>query len=248
MPKYEKADSFVNELAVEVIGKWHKPLEDAGVRIDYLFAFADEKEDGEPAEPALTKDGHRVLGIARKLGPKDRAMGRGDCEILLDGDWWMAALREEQVALLDHELMHFEATADLDKQGRPKVKIRPHDVQIGWFNAVAARHQKSQERIQARGLMDELGQFYWPTIAGENPNLEELAAKMVRTVGLAGAKLVVNLTQHKTNARKGGGKMSAEQAQAAVDALDAEERKVSKFPVVEQEGIEPGSVMRAGAP
>lgn len=174
MPTFERADKSVNALAEELIGKYepHKPLASVPVKIDYVFAHADVDDNGHPTNDALTLHGHKALGITRKLALKDRAMGRGDAEICLDGDWWAKANADEQAALLDHELHHVSVKCDksgniqFDDLGRPQIKLRKHDVEVGWFGVIAQRHGiASQERIQARQIMDNAGQFYWPDLA-----------------------------------------------------------------------------------
>lgn len=174
MPTFQRADKSVNELAAELIGKYepHKPLAAVPVKLDFVFAYADTDDDGNPVNDALTLHGYKALGITRKLALKDRAMGRGDAEICMDGDWWQKASPDEQAALLDHELHHCSVKCDragniqFDDLGRPQIKLRKHDVEVGWFAVIAQRHGlASQERIQARWIMDSAGQFYWPDLA-----------------------------------------------------------------------------------
>lgn len=176
MPYFQKADEPIRELAVEILCKFdtHKPLLDAKVKVDIVLAFCDRHEEtGEPLNDALTKNGIKCLGICRKLPPKDRAMGRGDAEVALDGDWWQDANPEERAALLDHELHHIavklkKGVLQQDAQGRPQLFLRKHDVEVGWFGIIAARHgAASQERIQAARVMDAQGQLYWPEIHGK---------------------------------------------------------------------------------
>jgi hypothetical protein len=53
-----------------------------------------------------------------------------------------------------------------DDIGRPKIVMRKHDFEFGWFTAVAARHgAHSMERQQAQEILCQAGQFYWPGIA-----------------------------------------------------------------------------------
>lgn len=90
--------------------------------------------------------------------------GLGDAEILIDADWWEKANEAERKALLDHELQHFAKTDKVDDLGRPKLKMRRHDVQVGWFKSVAERNGvSSQERLQAAQMMHEHQQVFWPT-------------------------------------------------------------------------------------
>lgn len=174
MPTYQRADKSVERLARELLEQYetHKPLLAVEAHIDFVFAFADTDEKGNQLNDALTKNGIKALGICRKMPLKDRALGRGDAEIALDGDWWKRASADEQAALLDHELHHISIKCDksgnvqYDDLGRPQVKLRKHDVEVGWFKCIAERHgAASQERIQAKCIMDNSGQFFWPGIA-----------------------------------------------------------------------------------
>jgi len=174
MPFFERGNDKLRELANDLLCKFetHKPVLDAKVKIDYVFAFCDrDEETGEPLNDALTKNGMKCLGLTRKLPPKDRVMGRGDAEVALDGDWWAKANPDEQAALLDHELHHIapklkKGVLQVDAQGRPQLFLRKHDFEVGWFHIIAARHEAAVERHQARGLMDGYGQLYWPELVG----------------------------------------------------------------------------------
>ncbi len=169
---YQRCFPAIELLASELLCKYetHKPLLDARVKIDFVFAICDLDEDNHPTNDALKKNGIKCLGITRKLGLKDRALGRGDAEIALDYYWWtQAASEEQQRALLDHELHHIAVvmmkhsdTAQREEDGRPKLRLRKHDFEWGWFNVIAHRHgEHSQERIQAKEIVERAGQFYF---------------------------------------------------------------------------------------
>lgn len=173
MPTFLPAPSYVQNMARDLIAQYgdHQSLHDMKARVDLVFAAADRDENGAAINDAITKGGVKCLGLARKIGPKDRAMGRGDAEITLDSDWWDNAPEEEQLALLDHELHHLTVKKDkfgvycTDDSHRPVIKLRPHDYEFGWFKAIAARHgNASPERMQAKTLMDEAGQFFWDDV------------------------------------------------------------------------------------
>lgn len=173
MPTYQRADKAVEQLATEVLCEYpeHTPILNARVKIDYVFAFATVDDNGVPTGHALTKNGLRALGICRKVPLKDRAMGRGDVEIALDGDWWPTAALESRKALLDHELYHVEIREDRhgnvqkDDLNRPMIELRPHDFEVGWFAAVSARHGEfSIERQQAKNVMDIHHKAFWPQL------------------------------------------------------------------------------------
>lgn len=174
MPTFERADKSVERLAKELIEKYesHKPLAQIEPKIDYVFAYGDVDDEGRQLNDALTKGGLKALGITKIIALKERALSRGDVEISLDGDWWKQATEEQQAALLDHELHHVSIKADksgnvqYDDLGRPKIKLRKHDAEFGWFKCIADRHKEaSQERIQAKALMDFSGQYFWPEFA-----------------------------------------------------------------------------------
>lgn len=147
----------------------HKPVLDARVKVDYVFAYADVDDNGQPKNHAMTKRGLRILGQCRKIKLKDRVLGRGDAEITLDGDWWGLATEAEKRALLDHELHHIAVEVDsngkalTDDFTRPKLTLRKHDHEFGWFSVIAARHGKAAQEVkQATQMMESHGQFYWP--------------------------------------------------------------------------------------
>lgn len=174
MPTFERADKSVEQLAKELIAKYetHQPLSVAEPKIDFVFAFGDVNDEGVQLNDALKKNGVKALGICKIVSLKERALDRGDAEISLDGDWWKQATEDQQAALLDHELHHITIKCDKagniqhDDLGRPQIKLRKHDVEVGWFRCIAERHgAASMEQMQAKAIMDFQGQFYWPGIA-----------------------------------------------------------------------------------
>ena len=173
MPTYQKCPLSVAKMADEILAAYesHQFTVAAKVAIDFVFAFAKRDDAGERIGDALSLHGQRALGICRKIGLKDRALGRGDAEIALDGDWWATAPEAEQRALLDHELHHIAVKIDkrgivTDDLGRPVIGMRKHDIQVGFFNVIAERHgEHSQERIQAKSIRESFGQYYWPEMS-----------------------------------------------------------------------------------
>jgi len=177
MPKYQKCGEAVTLLAGAILCEFptHKPTLDARVKIDYVFAFADRDDAGNILGCAIKHRGIQALGLCRKVSLKDRVMGRGDVEITLDGDWWESHDEDEQRSLLDHELHHILVQVDsngkalTDDFSRPKISMRPHDVEVGWFSVIAARHGKvGIERRHAAQIMQQFGQMFWPELTGSN--------------------------------------------------------------------------------
>jgi hypothetical protein len=167
---YDKAPQEVAEKAEALLGKFHFDITNYDVHIDFIFARSTLDDNGVPEGPALKHNGYPALGLAKIIGPKDRLMGRGDCEIVLDGDRWPNLSPEQQDALIDHELEHIQIKFDkhgapvMDDLHRPKLKMKKHDHQFGWFDIIAKRHgSDSIEVNQFRELCeDESGQFYLP--------------------------------------------------------------------------------------
>lgn len=180
MPTFKRADNSVRDMAMELIDQFHETLKDNSVKIDFVFAYPDfDETTGEPINNALQKNGVRALGIARKLPAKDRAMGRADAEISLDGHWWQNAEEGERKALLDHELHHLVATADRDDMGRPIIKMRKHDYEIGMFHVIAQRHGRASQEVKyAAVMLENSGQYLWPELAGIKTGKGSRTAKL----------------------------------------------------------------------
>ncbi len=177
MPRLEKADTFLKERAETILTKFdtYKPVIDAKVTIDFLFAYADEcPQTGLPLGPAITHHVIAALGLCKIVGYKDRVKGLADVEITIDGQWWNSHDQPDQDALLDHELHHIQVIeegrtdarrAKHDKAGRPKLRCRPHEYEFGWFGVIAARHGlSSREVVQAKQIMEQGGQLFWPQL------------------------------------------------------------------------------------
>lgn len=180
MPKsFEKVGEDVLEMASAILVEYesHKPLLDSRVRIDILFAVpAIDDKTGEYVGDAIKHRGVKASGQARIIGLKDRAAGRGDAEVLIDKEWWEKATRKQQLALLDHELHHFavkenaSGTAVRDDLNRPKLVLREHDLDVGWFAIIAERHgEDSAERMQAHELFLKFKREFWPQLESQLP-------------------------------------------------------------------------------
>lgn len=174
MPIYQKCPKEIYTIAQGILSQFesHKPLVEAGVTFSLLWAYGDRDEDtGEVVSDAIMHHDQKALGLARIVNEKDRVKGMPDAEVLLDGDYWPTVDEPEQTALLDHELHHFALKISKgqilhDCAGRPKLKMRKHDIEFGWFKCIAERHGKhSMEQRQAAQLMEFSGQYFWPLLA-----------------------------------------------------------------------------------
>lgn len=170
MTRYERAGDEVVVLVMERMEAWEPNLYEAGVSLDVLMAYAKRNEAGEVERPAILRNGHQVLGMVRIMRAKDRAAGRADAELVLDGDHWGEISAEEREALVDHELHHLQPVTEkdghghkVDDLGRPKLSIRHHDFEFGGFHVIAQRHGEAAAEVQAvREGLGEHAQLYLP--------------------------------------------------------------------------------------
>ena len=169
MPTYSLAGDDASEVVKSVLDSYHAPLRDAELIVQVLWAFAVNDKNGDAAGPALTHNGYPALAVFKILNLKDRTTRGADCEIVIDKVAWDELDERERVALIDHELTHCVLKVDSDGKvvrddlNRPKLRVRKHDFQIGWFDEIVQRHgEASQESIQARAFVAKVGQLYLP--------------------------------------------------------------------------------------
>lgn len=151
--KAEPASDLVVTIG-NVMKKYHSDLHDAGVRIDCLIARC---EEGDP----IIVRGFAALATIRITSARDRAMGMADAIMTIDGEAMPAWSEKRLQAVIDHELTHLEIAVDKksgrpkeDDNGRPKLRIRKHDREFGWFDDTARRFgNDSVEVSQARSLL-----------------------------------------------------------------------------------------------
>lgn len=159
MPTYSAPPSDVSDMADEIIDLHHQRLSEAGVSIDFLFAHATRDKNGDPTGQALKHRGLACAGLCKIVPYKLRVQGHSDAEIILDGDRWDEWSNDQKRALLDHEITHIELCFDgegnlkRDDLDRPKLRLRPHDYDFGWFADVAERHGQHAFEI------DQLNRF-----------------------------------------------------------------------------------------
>jgi hypothetical protein len=173
MTTYALANDDLKETLAAVLDEYHPHLRDAQVSVDVLLAHASTDANGDTSGPALRLHGYACVATIRIVSLKDRVAGRGDAEMLVDGDRCDTWSDEQLRAIFDHELTHLELQVSdqgnvrRDDIDRPLLRIRRHDHQFGWFDSVARRHGKhSIEVQQAHQLtaMAELRQLYLPGI------------------------------------------------------------------------------------
>lgn len=174
---YTKANSEVGTYLERVLLSWHPDLHNADVNFDLMFAWAEEDDNGDEKAPALKLHGVPCDAIVRIVSLKDRAKGMGDVEICFDGRKWQTLSPSERDALVDHEVTHvvlrIGKTGEvlMDDCGRPKLRMRPHDREHGWFDEVARRHKQAAPEVKAAAYLmsdQEMKQTYFPWIFGDD--------------------------------------------------------------------------------
>ena len=146
---YLPADDEINGLVRRVMEKYHPELDGMGVTVSTLRAFS---ASGHP----LKSKGFPALADICVTSLQDRARGMSDVKMRIDGAAWDGMSREARVALIDHELEHIKVVPDkdsgnpgVDDLGRPKLKSRAHDWEIGGFDAVVRRHGDHAPELRA---------------------------------------------------------------------------------------------------
>jgi hypothetical protein len=156
---YEKCDEVVNRRVRRLIQKHYPDLQECEARIDCLFA---RNGDG----PAVKLHGYACLAVVRKTSLKQRVLGLGDAEIVIDEKAYEDLTETQRDALLDHEIYHLEVQKDehgypdTDDAGRPKLKLKLHDWELGGFAEIAQRYGSDAPEVKAaQDFQDKFGQY-----------------------------------------------------------------------------------------
>lgn len=170
---YTPAPEPVLDMLQDVIKRWHSDVEKAGVTFD---AFMVANDSG----PAIMVRGQQALACVKAMPEIERAQGTSDVRLLIDAEEWEKLSDPQRIGLLDHEVYHVKPVRDdknggfkLDSEGRPKIAMRKHDVEVGWFVEVAERHKDASPEVsQAKRLYDNFGQAFWPFLTEIQPGLK----------------------------------------------------------------------------
>ena len=154
MSWYSIANEEVNLTIQKVMKENHGELHAAGVTVTALIARSEEG-------PAIKVRGSEAAGCIRITKLAERTLGLGDALMILDGESMIAWSSKRLQAVIDHELRHLMLAKNkrtgeiqLDDEGRPKLRIRPHDFEFGWFARTAELYgEESYEVSQAREIV-----------------------------------------------------------------------------------------------
>jgi hypothetical protein len=169
---YEPAKSLQDRID-SLIEEYHGPLHRADVQVKAEWATL-SGDDDKPS--AVMKDGYPCLAVVKPTNYRQRVRGWPDAFITIDRRGWDRLSEEEQDARLDHELEHLRLVPAAgqddvgetgawrsDDLGRPVLKNRPHDFEIGLFYDVARRHGEHSAEVAAmQTLWEDNGQLLFP--------------------------------------------------------------------------------------
>lgn len=166
MKTYSAASADLEDHIRRMQAEHHEELE--GVTVSALFVY-----DDESSESVLKHQGYPAAAVVSITPVKQRALGIADAVIVVDRPTWQVMSARQRDALIDHELQHLtrviaEATEEepehpkCDSIGRPKLAMRRHDHQLGWFDDVARRHADASVEVrQAQHLLQSTKQLYF---------------------------------------------------------------------------------------
>ena len=144
--KYERAPVDVQGMMQAVLKEHHEELQEHEVTVTCMLADGGQTKAGA-AKAALMLNGLQCAATIKITDMKNRIMGVSDAVISIDKHVWIESLTDlSRKALLDRELEHLLVSRDkdevvkLDCAGRPVLKMRRHDWQIGVFDSIIDRH------------------------------------------------------------------------------------------------------------
>lgn len=180
MKAYSNASEDVLQAIARMREEYHQALD--GVTVAALFIYDDEAS----SDQVLRHAGYPAQAMVKVTPTRDRVLGVADAVIVIDRANWLSLPVESRDALVDHELYHLVRVIDeetglpkSDAADRPKLTIKQHDHQFGWFDEIAQRHgEHSIETRQAKALAAATGQLYLDFGAGKakqpkKPRVEE---------------------------------------------------------------------------
>jgi len=163
---YDQATSDVHQLAKAIMERHHSNrLRFADGQFPTLCILMACKDSNDPSDPAIKLHGYPCQAIISIVPYKQRVDKRADVEIVIDAKNWDELTQPQQVALLDHEITHLEFDVDMqtgivktDDAGRPKLRLKLHDYQVGGFREIALRYgDDAPECIAGRDFVERYG-------------------------------------------------------------------------------------------
>ena len=145
---YSECPSEIIMRVKRMVQDGYPELAEADVTMHLLWAVNDKGA-------AIKHHGWPSKALIRINNLRDRVAGLSDVILLIDERGWQEWSEEQQTAILDHELFHLEVKHDkegaikFDDANRPKLRLKPHDWQMGGFNVIAERHGTASPEFEA---------------------------------------------------------------------------------------------------
>jgi len=141
---YYKHAQEVEDIARDLIPKYHGHLLDFKVHLEYVFINKTPKRGGAEIWGQCRK----VTGFTAYLA--DQQGDEPFFVIVISEPVWEILPQDKRVALVDHELCHAWALADQDEDNDEadpvKLSLRPHDLEE--FSCIVRRHGLWREDIE----------------------------------------------------------------------------------------------------
>lgn len=153
MTHYDTAPQEIIDIINNIIDEYHPELVEAQATVDAMMAYNDK------GDFPVKASGYPALATIKISSLKNRVKGMADAEITIDAEAFKSMNELQQKALIDHELYHLIVARDkednikIDDAGRPKLKIRKHDYQMGWFKTIAIRHKHNSPEVYQANLL-----------------------------------------------------------------------------------------------
>ena len=135
----------VEDIALDLIPKYHGHLTDFNIKIEYAFVSKAPKSNGK-----------EVWGTCRKITGLTAYISDNNSDepffvITISEPIWDILPKDKKIALVDHELCHAWAEAnqseDDDEADPVKISLRPHDLEE--FACIVRRHGVWRDDIEA---------------------------------------------------------------------------------------------------
>jgi hypothetical protein len=171
--RFDKAPGKLQTAVKTIMQRYHsrllEPTIAKSVSVETIVVYGPRNKDGEQTGPAITVHGKDAYACIRITKLEERVAGRRDAVMWIDGDQWNGWPYESLLAIIDHELTHIQIAEDpktgeiqLDDAGRVKLRMRPHDFEVGWFDEIAERHAKASIEVMQATALANSRQMYFP--------------------------------------------------------------------------------------
>lgn len=171
--RFDRVPEKLAKTIAGVMWKYHsrllEPTIEVSVKVETFLVYGPRNKDGEQTGPGIKLRGTTAYACIRVSSLEERVAGRADAVMWIDGDSYKSWQAGTLHAIIDHELTHLDLVTDpkteevvVDDAGRTKLKLRPHDFEVGWFDEVAERHAGDSIEVRQASTLATVRQMYFP--------------------------------------------------------------------------------------